>query len=89
MSDAKIVPNVFLGFKKSVRYVSFSQYFVLFVATLKILRLYFERLSLGKPERWNKWKEHLRTLFTQIKTNTKTIGIYTVLGCCVLLKIKL
>ena len=46
MSDAKIVPNVFLGFKKSVRYVSFSQYFVLFLATLKILRLYFERLSL-------------------------------------------
>ena len=26
------------------------------------------------------------SLFTQIKTNTKTIGIYRVLGCCVLLK---
>ena len=37
-------------------------------------------------ERWNMQREHLRTLFTQIKTNTKTIGIYTVLGCCVLLK---
>ena len=37
-------------------------------------------------ERWNICREHLRTLFTQIKTNNKTIGIYRVLGCCMLYK---
>ena len=30
-------------------------------------------------------REHLRTLFTHFKTNTKTIGIYRVLGWCALL----
>ena len=39
-----------------------------------------------RSERWNIKREHLRTLFTQIKTNTKTISTYGVLGCCVLLK---
>ena len=37
-------------------------------------------------ERWNICREHLRTLFTQIKTNNKTIGIYRVLGYCMLYK---
>ena len=35
------------------------------------------------------YREHLRTLSTHFKTNTKTIVIYRVLGCCVLLKIKI
>ena len=34
------------------------------------------------PQRWNIQRVHVRTLFTQIKT----ISIYRVLGCCVLLK---
>ena len=36
------------------------------------------------PERWNIKSRHLRTLVTNFKSNTKTIGIYGILGCCVL-----
>ena len=37
-------------------------------------------------ERWNIKSRNLRTLFTNFKTNTTTIGIYRVLGCCALWK---
>ena len=41
---------------------------------------------LFNAERWNIKRAHLWTLFTHFKTNTKTIGIYIVWGCCLLWK---
>ena len=37
-------------------------------------------------ERWNIQSDHPITLLTHFKTNTKSISIYKVLRCCVLLK---
>ena len=39
-----------------------------------------------EPERWNIQSAHPITLFTHFKTNTKSINMYRLLRCCVLIK---
>ena len=54
--------------------------------SIKDVKTFRKVETVRQPERWNIQRAHLRTLFTHFKTNTKTIGIYQVLGCCVLFK---